>query len=509
MEPPGGRRSFQEIVSAILADLDRGGVLTDTNPGSVIRTLVEAFGCELAESYAQLARIYDMGFVDTAEGAALDRLVALLGVHRVDGAAARGTVVLHRDPRLSSRVVIPEGTEIRFDNVAAGKSVIYATADAGEIPAGAAETSVEIFAAIGDGVDPDAVLLDAADVEHAGAQMVAPIAGVAGVGLAAPTAVRGLRENDEELRSRVKGAVEAAGGGSHKAIERAVLETGHATAVRLRDATSEDRQPPLRPGELEVVTDAELGNPVVLRDIERAVQATKGPGILVHLRPVERLELRIRLRLKPVDRALGAAGRQTLRGRAEQRVRESLIRFQVGEGLVWNRWLADLLGIEGVLDVDAAGSSFELGEQAPATPGDLTVGKLQRLVLADAPDALAVEVADERTLHVRLDLTIPSAPAGTDRQGAEADVAAAFRGALDAANGEAIDRILELVKVKAAVQNKLTFVTLAPEHVSLDVFSVDDQAIAELRHTASRTFQLEDTDVLRPDPDGPTIRWPQ
>ncbi len=506
MKPPGGRRSFQEIVTAILADLGRGGVLTDTNPGSVVRTLVEAFGLELAESYAQLGRIYDLGFVDTAEGAALDRLVALLGIRRIDGAAARGTVVLSRDPRVGGRVVIPEGTEIQFDNTAAGKCVVYATADAAEIPAGAEEISVDVFAPLAAGVEPAAVLLEAADVAHASPQLVAPIAGVAGIRLTAPTAVRGLRETDPELRARVKGAVEAAGGGTHKAIERAVLETGHATAVRLRDATSEDEKPKLRPGEIEVVTDADLGKPEVVAALERAVLAVKGPGILVHVLPVARRPLKIRLRLRPVDSALGAAGRQALRGQAEERILERLAAFQVGEGLVWNRWLADLLGIEGVLDVDAAQSSFQLGEGDPKTPGDLAVGKLERLVLADGPGALAVEVADERTLHVRLDLTIPAAAGG--RQKVEAGVAAAFREALDEVNGAA-QRELVLANVRAAVQRALTGATLMPEHVALEVFVVEDQALAELRAGALTTYRLEDRDVLRPDPDGPTFRWPQ
>ncbi len=54
-------------------------VITDVNVGSVARTLLEAVAKEIASVYAQLNIAYDSGFVETATGSALDRVVALLG----------------------------------------------------------------------------------------------------------------------------------------------------------------------------------------------------------------------------------------------------------------------------------------------------------------------------------------------------------------------------------------------------------------------------------------------
>jgi hypothetical protein len=44
-------------------------------PGSVTRTLAEAFSRELAEVYEQLGEVYESAFVDTATGKSLQVLV--------------------------------------------------------------------------------------------------------------------------------------------------------------------------------------------------------------------------------------------------------------------------------------------------------------------------------------------------------------------------------------------------------------------------------------------------
>jgi uncharacterized phage protein gp47/JayE len=70
--------------------------ITDVNPGSVVRTIVEAIGREMEYLYAQMDYVYASGFIDTATGSALDQVVALLGVRRRPAQRARGTVVFGR-----------------------------------------------------------------------------------------------------------------------------------------------------------------------------------------------------------------------------------------------------------------------------------------------------------------------------------------------------------------------------------------------------------------------------
>jgi len=71
--------------------------ITDTNPGSVIRTIVESIGREIEYLYLQLKYVYESGYIDTARGSALDLVVALLGITRKPAEYATGTVVFGRN----------------------------------------------------------------------------------------------------------------------------------------------------------------------------------------------------------------------------------------------------------------------------------------------------------------------------------------------------------------------------------------------------------------------------
>lgn len=70
--------------------------ITDLNPGSVVRTLVEAMGREIEYLYGQLQAVYNSGFLETAEGDALDMTVALLGITRKPPQPSSGFVTFGR-----------------------------------------------------------------------------------------------------------------------------------------------------------------------------------------------------------------------------------------------------------------------------------------------------------------------------------------------------------------------------------------------------------------------------
>lgn len=70
--------------------------ISDVNPGSVVRTLVEAISREIEYLYLQMDYVYESGFINTAQGAALDQVVALLGARRRPAQKARGEVVFGR-----------------------------------------------------------------------------------------------------------------------------------------------------------------------------------------------------------------------------------------------------------------------------------------------------------------------------------------------------------------------------------------------------------------------------
>jgi uncharacterized phage protein gp47/JayE len=75
-----------------------------------VRTLTEAFARELAVCYQQLRKVYQHGFLDTAEGVALDNVVALLGMNRQRAGHLEGLVTFRRPQPAAADIPVPSGT---------------------------------------------------------------------------------------------------------------------------------------------------------------------------------------------------------------------------------------------------------------------------------------------------------------------------------------------------------------------------------------------------------------
>jgi len=71
--------------------------ITDVNPGSVSRTIVEAIAREIEFLYEQLNEVYDSAFIDTAGGRSLDLVVSMLGISRKPAQKAQGFVTFGRN----------------------------------------------------------------------------------------------------------------------------------------------------------------------------------------------------------------------------------------------------------------------------------------------------------------------------------------------------------------------------------------------------------------------------
>jgi len=70
--------------------------LSDTNPGSILRTLVEGISKELELLYQDMDGIYESGFIETASGRSLDMVVSLLGIVRKPSTKSSGQVTFSR-----------------------------------------------------------------------------------------------------------------------------------------------------------------------------------------------------------------------------------------------------------------------------------------------------------------------------------------------------------------------------------------------------------------------------
>ena len=87
--------------------------ITDVNPGSVVRTIIESIAVEMGFLYAQMDAVYDSSFIDTAEGQALDLVVAMLGVSRKPAEHAAGDVIFGRHERSHATGRTERGDRVR------------------------------------------------------------------------------------------------------------------------------------------------------------------------------------------------------------------------------------------------------------------------------------------------------------------------------------------------------------------------------------------------------------
>lgn len=496
LQPPEGLRTYAEVVGGVLDHLRLTGVITDTEPGGIARTLVEAMAREMAEAYALLHQVYRAGFIDTAEGVALDHLVALLDVARIDGRASVGVVTFRRDPRVDGLIAIPRGTRVLLG--AADRQVEFQTVDDERLPAGRQAATVQVLCPIADGTT-----VVAFDPAKSQVRLVDPIAGIGLVTLNEPTRERGHRENDDQLRERVKGLLEASGGGTAKAIEHAVLAVPGVTAVRLRESGEDDEIPKLQPGEFGVVVELEKGRELapMYEQIEQAVLAAKGPGVHVRLSGVVPIALKMRLRLVPVGGTVDAELRTRIETDARTALRLLVEGLAVGETLSWNRVVAALLTVEGVADLGIGNQyACDSGGWSDFKAPISTAAPNQRFSLAEEDISIAVE--SRQPVEINLALTVSEEP-GTALTGTLLEALRTHLLAVDAAVPRTLTHAGVLAALNAALEAGQQ---LAATDLGVVVFTVADQAEIVLQTSGSFTaYELVDDEVAILSQDPPKI----
>jgi uncharacterized phage protein gp47/JayE len=240
-------------------------LLTDRNVGSLTRTLAESFARELAVLRKQLELVYRSGFVDTAEGTALDMVVALLGVERKKGDFSTGTVRFFRDTPAPADVFIPDGTRV---STALNPPVSFVTTTAKTLRRGQLAVESEVRAE----VKGAAGVVDAKTITV----INQPILGISKVINDSATALGGADESDAELRARVKKVAERAGKATPLAIVNALTEVGGLKENDIK--LVEDLA--LRPGVVQVFV-ARDATPDLAQEVQDAILNSRAAGIRV------------------------------------------------------------------------------------------------------------------------------------------------------------------------------------------------------------------------------------
>ncbi len=296
------KKDFASIVNSLLEDLasGQGGrvAITDTTEGSVVRTLVEAFSRELAVAYAQLDQVYRLGYLDTAHGAALDNVVALLGLTRRRGGYLQGLVTFTRATPAPEEIPIPEGTPVAGRDAPPVETDTPATILPGGTEVTVAVRSVEPVPA---GLTPEE--LTALTAPGVLTMMPRPLHGVEGVTNRVPLVPQAQDETDDALRERARRLVSTANLGTPQALKLALRSLG-LSRVEVQELQD-------RPGCVEVVV-GDSGFDDTLRERAlRVIEETRPAGIRVHLRGVTWIWVQVDATLE-LDRDYPEAERQAV-----------------------------------------------------------------------------------------------------------------------------------------------------------------------------------------------------
>lgn len=107
--------------------------LTDLQPGSIYRSLLEALGQEL--------ELIDSGMVEATQAAIREAAYRLWAFDRRAASAASGVVRFTATATISSAISLPAGTQVRVP----GTDKVYRTASAATFPAGAAGSTLDVL----------------------------------------------------------------------------------------------------------------------------------------------------------------------------------------------------------------------------------------------------------------------------------------------------------------------------------------------------------------------------
>jgi len=363
-------------------DPQRPPRLTDRNPGSVTRTLAEAFALEFGTLSLQLDTVHKAAFVDTASGTDLDNVGRLVGVERRSQIFATGEVVFARSSPAAADIFLPEGLRISTGDVPA---LTVETTESRTLRAGTHSVTVPIGALQqgGDGI----AAANTITVLHR------PILGISSITNPEPLAF-GQAETDEMLRRRIRRALKTGGRATLDAVVGALTSI---EGVRAQDVLlTEDHLG--FPGLVKVTVAAELETDQAERAAELIAEHRPAGVRFVHNLPLpteaevdpgpggggggdgpitegsspsvetineNRYPIVAKAAITPGSANLTASQKQALIADVAAALESSIEAAGIEERVIYNRVVSDVMAVEGVydavLDIFPSGSATESG----------------------------------------------------------------------------------------------------------------------------------------------------
>jgi uncharacterized phage protein gp47/JayE len=365
--------------------LQMQGVVSDFEIGSVARTMFESFAYELGLLYQTMNAVYLSGFVDTAEGTHLDKVIAVLGIQRGLPDYSVGEVTFTRD-KSNFDIVIPIGTLIATEKRV--EKVKDPATDANQQP----EDNRKLYKTIEPAKllqNETAITVKVQAIERGESMdteketiivMPRPIVGIKSVHNENPIKLQGRQlETDDELRRRAKNALLSSGKGDAAAIENAVLELPEVLNVVVLDRL---KQPNPEYGVIDVIVDTpDLEK--IRTSVQTAVNKVRAAGIYVAVQAATLIELKGKITVTPESAVLSA----DLKAIVSNALETFLRRLRMGQPLSLNKILKVLGTIEGVEDIDLTHLKFVKkavaleGFPVPAPNERFAIGSLEIEIL--------------------------------------------------------------------------------------------------------------------------------
>lgn len=244
---------------------DSRSPLSDINVGSVTRTLGEAIGREIATVYQQVNQAYLSGFIDTAQGQALDLVVSILGVTRKPKEFAVGLVTFFRDTAAGEgNISLPESIALSTEK---GEAT-FVTTDLRTLQRGQARIDVPIRAS--DSSKGDAGVVKSGVIS----KLAQPITGIARVTNFEATLLGAEGESDQQLRLRARARLRGLGKATLAALANAIFE-GRGKLLEVWDPNSALA----KQSKAGVVTLLIAAEPERFESLSAAVHETRAAGV--------------------------------------------------------------------------------------------------------------------------------------------------------------------------------------------------------------------------------------
>lgn len=341
--------------------------INDVNVGSVARTLLETVAREIATQYVQLQRVYDSGFVETAQGRALDKVAALVDTRRITRGHPIGKVRFTRRQGAAGAIHIPAKSAVTD-----GQGSRYLTSEDALLEP--TQSTVEVWVQ-GESVGTPIVEAGAlAVIERA-------IAGVDRVANDDATWAASSDERDDAFALRARRAIHAAGKGTLDAIRFGLEGLPFVSAVSLAEYDGTPTSPVALPGMLRVDVALSQDNALNRALVDKKIRELRPAGIWIERVWAEPIAIAFAVALTLTGSGLASSALEQVKQGVRDRLGELVAGLAPGQVVRAARLVSLVMQDDRIADVTLV---LQVGGSAIAeSTWTVPPGKAARLADAD------------------------------------------------------------------------------------------------------------------------------